>query len=180
MVMDIVQIKDKKFKVSIPEVEIKQRIKEIAAQINHDYEGKHVVFLSVLNGSFMVAADLYREITLECEISFIKLASYAGTETTGDVVDLIGLTNSIEGKDVIIVEDIVDTGLTMKHLLDTLKAKNPASVKICTLLTKPEKLQVELTLDYVAFSIPNLFVVGYGLDYDQEGRNLKDIYQVLE
>lgn len=178
--MGIVQIKDKKFEISIPEAKIKQRIKEIAAQINHDYEGKHVVFLSVLNGSFMVAADLYREITLECEITFIKLASYAGTETTGEVMDVIGLTNSIEGKDVIIVEDIVDTGLTMQHLLKTLKTKNPKSLKICTLLTKPEKRLVDLTLDYVAFSIPNLFVVGYGLDYDQEGRNLKDIYQIIE
>lgn len=178
--MSLVTVKDKQFEISIKEEEIKARIKEVAAQINADMEGKCPLFLAVLNGAFIFAADLYREITVPSEISFVKIASYSGTETTGVMNDIIGLNQDISGRHVIIVEDIVDTGLTMKHTIETLKQKNPASVSICTLLTKPDKLQVELTLDYVAFSIPNLFVVGYGLDYDQHGRNLKDIYQVVE
>lgn len=178
--MSLVTVKDKQFEISIKEEEIKARIKEVAAQINADMDGKCPLFLAVLNGAFIFAADLYREITVPSEISFVKIASYSGTETTGVMNDIIGLNQDISGRHVIIVEDIVDTGLTMKHTIETLKQKNPASVSICTLLTKPDKLQVELTLDYVAFSIPNLFVVGYGLDYDQHGRNLKDIYQVVE
>lgn len=178
--MSLVTVKDKQFEISIKEEEIKARIKEVAAQINADMDGKCPLFLAVLNGAFIFAADLYREITVPSEISFVKIASYSGTETTGVMNDIIGLNQDISGRHVIIVEDIVDTGLTMKHTIETLKQKNPASVSICTLLTKPDKLQVELTLDYVAFSIPNLFVVGYGLDYDQNGRNLKDIYQVVE
>lgn len=178
--MSLVTVKDKQFEISIKEEEIKARIKEVAAQINADMDGKCPLFLAVLNGAFIFAADLYREITVPSEISFVKIASYSGTETTGVMNDIIGLNQDISGRHVIIVEDIVDTGLTMKHTIETLKQKNPASVSICTLLTKPDKLQVELKLDYVAFSIPNLFVVGYGLDYDQHGRNLKDIYQVVE
>ncbi|MCQ2127811.1 MAG: hypoxanthine phosphoribosyltransferase [Bacteroidaceae bacterium] len=178
--MSLVTVKDKQFEISIKEEEIKARIKEVAAQINADMDGKCPLFLAVLNGAFIFAADLYREITVPSEISFVKIASYSGTETTGVMNDIIGLNQDISGRHVIIVEDIVDTGLTMKHTIETLKQKNPASVSICTLLTKPDKLQVELTLDYVAFSIPNLFVVGYGLDYDQHGRNLKDIYQVVK
>lgn len=178
--MSLVTVKDKQFEISIKEEEIKARIKEVAAEINADMDGKCPLFLAVLNGAFIFAADLYREITVPSEISFVKIASYSGTETTGVMNDIIGLNQDISGRHVIIVEDIVDTGLTMKHTIETLKQKNPASVSICTLLTKPDKLQVELKLDYVAFSIPNLFVVGYGLDYDQNGRNLKDIYQVVE
>lgn len=178
--MGIVTVRDKQFRVSISEKEIKSRIKEVAAQINKDMEGKCPLFLAILNGSFVFAADLYREITVPSEISFVKMASYDGTNTTGKVNDLIGLTQSIEGRHVVIVEDIVDTGITMQHMVEMLKPKNPASVKICSLLTKPEKLQVPLTLDYVAFEIPNLFVVGYGLDYDHEGRNLKDICSLVE
>ena len=178
--MSLVRVRDKQFEVSITEKRIRTRIKEIAAQINADYEGKQPLFLAVLNGSFVFAADLYREITIPSEISFVKIASYSGVETTGVVNDVIGLNCSIEDRHVIIVEDIVDTGITMQHMIEMLKAKKPASIKVCSLLTKPDKLQVPLTLDYVAFKIPNLFVVGYGLDYDQEGRNLKDIYQVVE
>ncbi|MDO5446544.1 MAG: hypoxanthine phosphoribosyltransferase [Prevotellaceae bacterium] len=178
--MGIVSVRDKQFKVSITAEEIKSRIKEVAAQINADMDGKRPLFLAILNGSFIFAADLYREITVPSEITFVKMASYDGVDTTGVVSDLIGLTQSIEGRHVIIVEDIVDTGITMKHMVEMLKEQNPASVKICSLLTKPEKLQVPLTLDYVAFEIPNLFVVGYGLDYDHEGRNLKDICSVME
>ena len=166
--------------MSISAEDIKKRVKELGARINKEMEGKNPLFLAVLNGSFVFAADLYREITIPSEITFVKLASYAGTVTTGIVSEVIGLNVDLTGRDVIIVEDIVDTGLTMKQMLETLSLQNPASVKICTLLTKPDKLQVPLTLDYVAFEIPNLFVVGYGLDYDQQGRNLKDIYELAE
>lgn len=178
--MESIKIYDKTFKVSISAEDIKKRVKELGARINKEMEGKNPLFLAVLNGSFVFAADLYREITIPSEITFVKLASYAGTVTTGIVSEVIGLNVDLTGRDVIIVEDIVDTGLTMKQMLETLSLQNPASVKICTLLTKPEKLQVPLTLDYVAFEIPNLFVVGYGLDYDQQGRNLKDIYELAE
>ncbi len=178
--MESIKIYDKTFKVSISAEVIKKRVEELGKQISKEMEGRNPLFLAVLNGSFIFGADLYREITIPSEITFVKLASYAGTVTTGIVSEVIGLNVDLTGRDVIIVEDIVDTGLTMQQMLETLSLQNPASVKICTLLTKPEKLQVPLTLDYVAFEIPNLFVVGYGLDYDQQGRNLKDIYELAE
>lgn len=176
--MESIKIYDSTFRVSISEDEIKKRVKELGKQISKDMEGKNPLFLAILNGSFIFAADLYREITVPSEITFVKLASYAGTVTTGEVSEVIGLNVDLTGRHVIIVEDIVDTGLTMRQMLEILKIQNPASVKICSLLLKPEKLQVPITLDYVAFEIPNLFVVGYGLDYNQQGRNLKDIYEL--
>ena len=138
----IIKVKDKSFTVTISERAIKRQIKRIADQINRDYEGKRPVFLAVLNGSFIFAADLLREIDLPCEISFVKLASYEGTNTTGSVREVIGLGIDITNRPVIIVEDIVDTGLTMAHMLDTLKKQNPESIAICTLLLKPSKLHV--------------------------------------
>ena len=175
----IIKVKDKSFTVTISERAIKRQIKRIADQINRDYEGKRPVFLAVLNGSFIFAADLLREIDLPCEISFVKLASYEGTNTTGSVREVIGLNVDITGRPVIIVEDIVDTGLTMAHMLDTLKKQNPESIDIWTLLLKPSKLQVKLDIRYCCKQIPDDFVVGYGLDYDGFGRNTKDIYTII-
>ena len=166
----IIKVKDKSFTVTISERAIKRQIKRIADQINRDYEGKRPVFLAVLNGSFIFAADLLREIDLPCEISFVKLASYEGTNTTGSVREVIGLGIDITNRPVIIVEDIVDTGLTMAHMLDTLKKQNPESIDICTLLLKPSKLQVKLDIRYCCKQIPDDFVVGSGLDYDGFGR----------
>ncbi len=178
--MSIVQIKDKRFKTFISEDEIQQRVKAVADRINNDMEGKKPLLLAVLNGSFVFAADLMRHITIPCEISFVKLASYEGTVSTGKVVEVMGLNEDITGRDVIIVEDIVDTGKTMERMLDTLGTRNPNSLHICTLLLKPEKLKIPLNIEYAAMEIPNDFIVGYGLDYDQEGRNLRDIYTLVE
>ena len=178
--MSIVKIKDKTFKTSISEEQIKERIKEVAQRINSDMEGKNPLLLGVLNGAFMFAADLMREITIPCEISFVKLASYQGTTSTGKVQEVLGINENLSGRHVIIVEDIVDTGQTMKSMVESLGTRNPASVSICTLFVKPEKLQENLDIKYSCFSIPNDFIVGYGLDYDQQGRNLREIYSLVE
>lgn len=174
------KVKDKEFKVFIPEAEILKQVARVAGEINRDYAGEEPVFLAVLNGSFIFAADLLREITLPCEISFVKLASYQGTHTTGKIHEMIGLNVDITNRPVIIIEDIVDTGLTMAHMLETLQKHNPKSIDICTLLLKPEKLQVALDIRYRALEIPNDFILGYGLDYDQQGRNTRDIYVIDE
>lgn len=179
-IMSIVKIKDKSFKVSIPEKEIKSRVKALAEQINKDLAGKNPLFLCVLNGSFIFAADLLREITIPSNISFVKLASYQGTTSTGKVKKIIGLNEDLTGRTIVIIEDIVDTGHTMKRMLESLGTHNPASVHICTLFVKPDKLEEPLDIDYFAFSIPDDFIVGYGLDYDQEGRGLKDIYTIID
>ena len=178
--MSVVKIKDKTFKTFIPEQEILTRVKAVADKINADMAGKKPLLLAVLNGSFMFAADLMRYITITCEISFVKLASYEGTTSTGKVKEVIGLNEDICGREVIIVEDIVDTGKTMERMMDTLGTRNPASLHICTLLLKPDKLKIPLNIEYAAMEIPNDFIVGYGLDYDQEGRNLRDIYTLVE
>lgn len=178
--MSVVKIKDKTFKTFIPEQEILTRVKAVADKINTDMAGKKPLLLAVLNGSFMFAADLMRYITIPCEISFVKLASYEGTTSTGKVKEVIGLNEDICGREVIIVEDIVDTGKTMERMMDTLGTRNPASLHICTLLLKPDKLKIPLNIEYAAMEIPNDFIVGYGLDYDQEGRNLRDIYTLVE
>ena len=178
--MSVIKIKDKQFKVSIPEAEIKTRIKALAAQISKDMEGKNPLFLGVLNGSFIFAADLMREMTTPCEISFVKLASYQGITSTGKVHEVLGINEDLAGRDVVIVEDIVDTGRTMKQMVESLGTRNPASVHICTLFVKPDKLEEPLDIEYAAFSIPNDFILGYGLDYDQQGRWLKEIYTLVE
>lgn len=178
--MDTVKVKDKTFRISIPEAQILERVKAVADRINKDMAGKNPLLLAVLNGSFMFAADLMRMITIPCEISFVKLASYQGTISTGTIKEVIGINEDLTGRTVIIVEDIVDTGLTMKRMVETLGTRNPASIHICTLLLKPEKLTVDLNIEYAAMEIPNDFIVGYGLDYDQQGRNLRDIYTVVE
>lgn len=172
------KVKDKDFKVFIPEADILKQVARVASEINRDYEGETPVFLAVLNGSFIFAADLLREITLPCEISFVKLASYEGVNSTGKIHEMIGLNVDITNRPVIIVEDIVDTGLTMAHMLETLKKHNPKSIDICTLLLKPDKLKVDLDIRYRCLEIPNDFILGYGLDYDQLGRNTRDIYVI--
>lgn len=178
--MSIVKIKDKTFKTFIPESEIQQRVKAVAEKLNRDMDGKNPLFLAVLNGSFVFAADLMRYITIPSEISFVKLASYQGTASTGEIKEIFGVTEELHGRHVVIVEDIVDTGLTMKRMLETLGTREPASLHICSLLVKPDKLQVSLDIEYAAMEIPNDFIVGYGLDYDQQGRNLRDIYRIIE
>ena len=178
--MGIVKIKDKTFRTSISETEIKARVKAIAQQISKDMEWKKPLFLGVLNGSIIFAADLMREMTIPCEISFVKLASYQGTTSTGKVKEVLGINEDLSGRTVIIVEDIVESGQTMTRMIESLGTRNPSSVHICTLFFKPDKLQEELTIDYVAFRIPDDFIVGYGLDYDGLGRELKDIYTIVE
>ena len=174
--MKSIKIKDKEFVPMISEAEIKERVKAVAQQISKDMEGKNPLLLAVLNGSFVFAADLMREITIPCEISFVKLASYQGTTSTGKVKEVIGINEDLSGRTIIIVEDIVESGLTMKRMIESIGTRKPEPVNICTLLLKPDRLKTDLDIKYVAFSIPNDFILGYGLDYDQQARGLKDIY----
>lgn len=178
--MSTIQIKDKRFTTFIPEEKIMKEVARVADEINRDLKGCNPLFVSVLNGSFMFTADLMKHLDIPCEISFVKLASYEGTSSTGKVKELVGLNNDIEGRSVVIVEDIIDTGLTMQRLMETLRARNPKELRVATLLVKPDKLKVDLNIDYVAMNIPNDFIVGYGLDYDGLGRNYRDIYTVTE
>lgn len=178
--MDKIKVRDREFTVSIPEAKILQRVAEVAAQINNDLKNENPLFLAVLNGSFVFAADLMRCMEMPCEISFVRMASYEGTSSTGKVKQLIGLKEEIKGRTVVIVEDIIDSGLTMKNLLATLEEKQPKDIRIAALLVKPGNLQVDFDIPYCCFDIPNDFIVGYGLDYDGEGRNLRSIYTVVE
>ena len=178
--MGIIKIKDKTFKTSITEAEIKERVKVLAQQISKDMEGKVPLFLGVLNGAFIFAADLMRELTIPSEISFVKLASYQGTTSTGKINEVLGINEDLSGRTVMIVEEIVESGLTMKRMIESLGTRNPASVHICTLFLKPDKLKEDLDIDYVAFRIPDDFIIGYGLDYDHLGRELREIYTIVE
>lgn len=177
--MAIIKVHDKSFETYLSEETIQQRIKELAEGINKDYAGKRPLFIAILNGSFMFASDLFKHLTIEAELCFIKLASYKGMKSSGKVVTSIGLEEDLFGKDVIIVEDIVDTGKTLHNFLPKLEHQQPKSLKIVTLLHKSEATEYTLTLNYIGFVIPNKFVVGYGLDYDGLGRNLKEIYQLV-
>lgn len=174
--MDIITVKDKSFKPYISEEKIQSSVEKVATEINSDYKGSTPIFLGVLNGSFMFFGDLLKAIDLECTVSFVKLASYDGLSSTGKVNELIGLNEDVSGKDIILIEDIVDTGNTLVKLYDILSKKNPKSIKIATLLYKPEAYSKSYTIDYVGLEIPNAFVLGYGLDYDGLGRNLSSIY----
>ena len=176
IMQDSITVRDRHFRISIPDEQIAQRVNAVAAAISKDLEGEKPLFLAVLNGSFVFAADLLRGMTVPCEISFVKLASYQGTMSTGNVKEVLGINEDLSGRHVIIVEDIVETGTTMKRMIESLGTRNPASVEICTLLFKPERLKEELDIRYVAFEIPNDFIIGYGLDYDQQARGLRDIY----
>ena len=175
--MKQVKLKDKEFKVSIPTEKIQSAVADMAKEINKDYSDKNIpLFISILNGSFMFTADLFKHIDFVCEVTFLKLTSYNGTSSTGSVRQLIGVNESIKGRDVIVLEDIVDTGITIEQILDQLKSFEPASVKVASLLFKPEAYQKNMKIDYVGMEISNDFIVGYGLDYDGLGRNLADIY----
>lgn len=176
--MSTIQVLDKTFVPYLSEAAIQEKITELAAQLNKDYAGKRPIFLSILNGSFLFTADLFKQITIEAEVSFIKLASYKGTSSTGNVITAIGLDANVKDRHIIILEDIIDTGKTLHHYLPQLDNMQPASVKIAVLLDKKEALQYPVKVDYACFEIPNKFVVGYGLDYDGLGRNSKDIYQL--
>ncbi|MGE5424429.1 MAG: hypoxanthine phosphoribosyltransferase [Syntrophothermus sp.] len=177
--MSLIQVKDKTFEVSIPAAKINDIVEEMAARINEDYEGKNPLFLSILNGSFIFAADLMRKITIPCEITFVKFSSYTGTSSTEKVKELIGLNEDISGRHVIVIEDIVDTGITMELLLKDLENFRPASVKLACFTFKPEAFKKTFPIDYVGIRIPNDFIVGYGLDYDGYGRNLPEIYKIV-
>lgn len=176
----IIHVLDRDFALTIPHDEILSRVRSLAEQLNTDYAGKHPVMVCILNGAFMFAADLVRELTFQPEIQFARFSSYQGMNTTGVVRELLGVTANLQARDVIIVEDIVDTGTTMYNLLPQFLAKGAHSVRIATFLQKPDCLTVPLTVDYCAMQIPNQFIVGYGLDYNGMGRNFRDIYTVVE
>lgn len=176
---DHISLHNKQFEPYLTASQLATAIQEVAGRINQDYAGQQPMFVAVLNGSFMFVADLLKQISLDCEVCFIRVASYAGTSSTGEVKEVLGLTENLTGRPVVILEDIVDTGHTMRMLLDTLAAKQPASLEVATLFMKPECLQHELAIRYVGLSIPNDFIVGYGLDYDGLGRNYPDVYKVV-
>ena len=177
--MNSIKVLDKEFVPYLNEAAIQEKINELAMQLNKDYAGKKPIFLSILNGSFLFTADLFKQITIEAEVCFIKLASYKGMSSSGNVITAIGLEANVTGRHIIIMEDIIDTGKTLHHYLPQLASSSPASVKIAVLLNKKEARQYPVDIDYSCFDIPNKFVVGYGLDYDGLGRNSKDIYQLM-
>jgi hypoxanthine phosphoribosyltransferase len=178
--MDTIQILDKKFALSIEEEVIQKAVRDVANRINEELADLNPLFICVLNGAFMFAGDLMKTINFPCEITFVKLSSYEGLTTTGSVKEVIGLSESVVGRNVVVVEDIVDTGHTMEKIILSLKAKGANSIRIATFLQKPDALQKDIHVDYVAMSIPNDFIVGYGLDYNGYGRNLKEIYTVTD
>ena len=176
--MQSIKVLDKEFIPYLSEAEIQEKIKLLAAQLNKDDAGKKPIFLSILNGSFLFTADLFKQITIEAEVCFIKLASYKGMTSSGNVITAIGLEANVTDRHIIIMEDIIDTGKTLHHYLPQLASSSPASIKIAVLLNKKEARQYPVDIHYTCFDIPNKFVVGYGLDYDGLGRNSKDIYQL--
>ena len=178
--MKTITLKDKTFGISIPENELLTAIEKVAEKMRKDLEGKNPIFLVVLNGAFMFAADLMKRVEIPAQMSFIKLSSYNGTNSTGSVNEIIGLNEDVKGRTVVIVEDIVDSGLTMSKMVEILKNKGVSELKIATLFFKPDALKYPLNLDYVVMPIPNDFIVGYGLDYDGYGRNLRDIYTLIK
>ncbi len=178
--MEIIKVLDKEFKLYIKQEEIENVIKDIASQINVEYKDRNPLFLVMLNGAFMFASQLLKELTIDCETSFVKYASYEGTESTCKVKELIGLNSSVEGRDVVIIEDIIDSGFTMKCLLQKLEDMKVASVKVATMLFKPNAFKFDYKIDYIGMNIGNEFIVGYGLDYNQHGRNYGSIYKVID
>lgn len=178
--MSLIQVKDKKFVPYLTAAQIDEQIKRLGKELNNDYAGKRPLFIAILNGSFMFASDLFKELDCEPEICFIKLASYKGTKSTGNVITSIGLDASLKGREVIVLEDIVDTGKTLNEFLPQLHDQHPASLKIVSLLHKPEALQYPIKIDYLGFSVPDKFLLGYGLDYDGLARNLREIYRLVE
>lgn len=178
--MCTIMVKDKSFVCYLTAEQIDEQIKRLGLEINRDYAGKNPLFIAILNGSFMFASDLFKELNCNPEICFIKLASYKGTRSTGNVITSIGLDESLKGRDVIILEDIVDTGKTLNEFLPQLMDQQPASLKIVALLHKPDALEHSIQIDYLGFEVPNKFLLGYGLDYDGLARNLREIYKLEE
>ena len=178
--MKSIMVHNKEFTKFIEASQIEEAVNKIASRINSDLAGKNPLFLIVLNGAFMFAADLLKKITFPCQISFVKLSSYIGTSTTSAVRELIGLDEVLSGRTVVIVEDIIDTGITMGVTIEKLKKLEAAEVYIATLLFKPNAFRMNYEIDYIGMEIPNDFIVGYGLDYDQQGRNYPDIYKIIE
>lgn len=177
--MELIQVHDKQFKPYISADKISEEVKRVASEINKDYAGKKPLFIAILNGSFMFASDLFKEITIEAEICFIKLASYKGIKSSGQVITAIGLDVDLVEREIIVIEDIVDTGNTLSKFLPQIHHHHPASLKIAALLHKPEAMVHPIKIDYLGFSVPNKFLLGYGLDYDGLGRNIKEIYQLV-
>lgn len=178
--MNKIQVNHKDFELFLTNEVISKRIRLIGIELNLDYENRCPIFIGVLNGSFLFMADLMKEVNLACEVGFIRVASYHGTNSTGAIKEVFGLPDDLKNKDVVIVEDIVDTGFTLTHILEQVKAQSPASVQVCSLLFKPAALKLPIAeLAYIGFEIQNEFVVGYGLDYDGLGRNLNDIYRAV-
>jgi hypoxanthine phosphoribosyltransferase len=177
--MKRIKVLDKEFEISIPSEKIQQRIKELAGEISRDLKDKDPVFIGILNGSFMFASDLFKNISIDAQITFLKLASYQGISTSGTVKQLIGLNQEIKNQNIVILEDIVDTGITLDTIMRQLSGYQPASVRVATLLYKPGSCKADIPLDYVGFSIPNEFIIGYGLDYNGYGRKYEDIYTLV-
>lgn len=175
----VVTLHDKQFNIFIEEQKILAAVKSVAEKINQHYKDKNPLLIPVLNGSFMFAADLAKQLEIDCEFSFIKASSYSGTNSSGSLQEKIGLSENISGRHIIVIEDIIDTGNTLARLIPELELQLPASLKICSLLFKPKALKADLKIDYVGIEIPNDFIVGYGLDYDGLGRNLRDIYKIV-
>ncbi|HEV2831301.1 MAG TPA: hypoxanthine phosphoribosyltransferase [Hanamia sp.] len=177
--MSLIKVHDKEFVPYLTSEEIEEQVQRVAEEINKDYVGKKPLFIAILNGAFIFAADLLKKVNVEAEICFIKLASYKGVKSTGKVITAIGLDIELYDRDIIIVEDIVDTGKTLSQFLPQIEHQHPASLKIAALLHKPDAMVHPIKIDYLGFTIPNKFVVGYGLDYDGLGRNIKEIYQLV-
>ena len=179
MPIERVTIRDKTFEISISSDVIQKRITELALQISLDLKGNCPLFICVLNGSFIFAADLFKRVTTEAEVTFIRVSSYEGTQSTGTVKSIVGINESLEGRTVVLVEDIVDTGDTAVYLMDEIKKQNPHKIFFASLLLKPKALRQKIKIDYLGFEVPNDFLVGYGLDYDGLGRNLQNIYKLI-
>jgi hypoxanthine phosphoribosyltransferase len=177
--MNTVKVLDKTFQKSILQKTILEAVARMAADLDRELMGKDPIFLAVLNGAFIFASDLFKMLQMPCSISFVKMASYEGDQSSGKVKELIGVAENLEGKHIVVLEDIIDSGLTMQSLLKTLESKNPASLRIATLLYKPDAFKGDFKIDHIGITIPNDFIVGYGLDYDGYGRNLRDIYTLL-
>lgn len=178
--MEKVKVRDKEFSLFLTAEDIEKAVDQVAEMINLDMQGKNPLFICVLNGAFIFASDLLKKVEVECEITFVKLSSYSGTRSTNTVRELIGLDQALEGRTVIIIEDIIDTGITMGYTLKKLRDLGATDVRIASLLFKPEAFKNNYAIDYVGIVIPNEFIVGYGLDYDEHGRNLPDIYKIIE
>ena len=177
---NIVQVHDRNFEPFIPEETIQREVTRLALEMNRDLAGKDPIFLGILNGAFMFASDLYKQLNFPCQFTFLKLASYSGTKSTGSVKQLIGINRDLKGRVVVVLEDIVDTGVTLETIIRQLSGYEPQEIRVATFLHKPEATVREVKLDYVGIEIPNNFILGYGLDYDGYGRNFREIYQLLD